>query len=312
MILTVTMNPSIDISYPIDHLKLDTVNRVSSVSKTAGGKGLNVTRVLQALGSTPLATGVLGGYLGKSIEEKLDGQKIKHQFLHIADETRNSIAILHNDGKQTEILETGPTVTKEEQTNFIALFQQLMTKVDLVTISGSLPKGMSEQFYPLLLTEASTLGLPVFLDTSNRHLATALQHRIKPTLIKPNLEEANELLHTSFHSSDLEEMKTIFDHPLFEQIPYVVITLGKEGALAKLNQQIYYAKIPNVQAKNPVGSGDATIAGFAHAYHLHADDEEILKTGMTAGVLNAMESQTGHIDPTRFQQIYQQIQCIRM
>lgn len=309
MILTVTMNPSVDISYPIEHLKIDTVNRVASVSKTAGGKGLNVTRVLKLLGNDPIATGVVGGYLGEYIQEKLNEEDILHQFSIISGETRNSIAILHDDGKQTEILESGPTLTKKDQESFLLLFQQLVKKVDLVTISGSLPNGLTEDFYRKLLDDAKIQQLPVFLDTSNRYLSNALKHSNKPTLIKPNLEELNELLQTSYKSNETEKIKHLLLHPLFKEIPYVIITLGKSGAIAKLQNEVYQATIPVIQAKNPVGSGDATIAGFAHAYHQKKSPEEMLKTGMTTGILNAMETETGKINPEYFEEIYNQVIC---
>ena len=97
MIVTVTMNPSIDISYPLEKLKLDTVNRTDQVSKTAGGKGLNVTRVIHDLKGDVLATGVLGGFHGAYISEELKKAGIKQAFTEIQEESRDSIAILHKE-----------------------------------------------------------------------------------------------------------------------------------------------------------------------------------------------------------------------
>lgn len=113
MILTVTMNPSIDISYPLDELKIDTVNRVVDVTKTAGGKGLNVTRVLSEFGDSVLATGLVGGKLGEFLVEHIDNQ-VKKDFFSIQGETRNCIAILHGDN-QTEVLEKGPEVLEQKK-----------------------------------------------------------------------------------------------------------------------------------------------------------------------------------------------------
>ena len=102
MILTVTMNPSIDISYPLEEFKLDTVNRVAEVSKTAGGKGLNVTRVLAEIGDHVAATGLIGGTNGKFLLQNLH-QNVQQSFSEISGDTRNCIALLH-EGKQTAIL----------------------------------------------------------------------------------------------------------------------------------------------------------------------------------------------------------------
>ena len=123
MILTVTMNPSIDISYPLDELKIDTVNRVVDVTKTAGGKGLNVTRVLSEFGDSVLATGLVGGKLGEFLVENIDDQSKRKIFFSIQGETRNCIAILHGDN-QTEVLEKGPEVLEQEGQDFFGTFQK--------------------------------------------------------------------------------------------------------------------------------------------------------------------------------------------
>lgn len=128
MILTLTLNPSVDIAYPLTSLKLDDVNRVEEVSKTAGGKGLNVTRVLAQVGEPVIASGFIGGELGQFIAKKLDQADIKHAFYNIKGETRNCIAILH-EGQQTEILEQGPEIDNEEATGFIKHFEQLLEKL---------------------------------------------------------------------------------------------------------------------------------------------------------------------------------------
>ena len=165
MIVTVTMNPSIDISYPLEKLKLDTVNRTDQVSKTAGGKGLNVTRVIHDLKGDVLATGVLGGFHGAYISEELKKADIKQAFTAIQEESRDSIAILH-EGNQTEILEAGPTVSEAEQQAFLENFQELVKEAEIVTISGSLAKGLPLNFYQRLVQLAEEQVVKVLVDTS--------------------------------------------------------------------------------------------------------------------------------------------------
>lgn len=113
MILTVTLNPSVDMSYKMDQLNLDTVNRVGDVLKTAGGKGLNVARVLKQLGEDTAATGFLGGSLGDFIRGQMVELAVQDHFVGIAGDTRNCIAIIH-EGQQTEILESGPEISTAE------------------------------------------------------------------------------------------------------------------------------------------------------------------------------------------------------
>ena len=136
MILTVTMNPAIDTAYQLDKLIIDDVNRVVP-KKTAGGKGLNVSRVLCQLGDDVVATGLLGGHMGAYMGSLMDADGINHDFTPIAGETRICLNILH-EGNQTELLESGPEVSADELAAFSAKFAELVAKADCVTISGCL------------------------------------------------------------------------------------------------------------------------------------------------------------------------------
>src|SRR5690625_1185016 len=123
MILTTTLNPAVDISYKLDHFSMDTVNRVKDVSKTAGGKGINVARVLKQLGENVAATGFLGGSLGTFIRSQIESLSIADYFVEIDGETRNCVAVLH-EGKQTEILESGPVISEGEAALFLEKFAE--------------------------------------------------------------------------------------------------------------------------------------------------------------------------------------------
>lgn len=306
MILTVTMNPSIDISYPLDKFVLDKVNRVKQVTKTPGGKGLNVTRVIHDLGGEAIATGVLGGFHGKFLAQQLDQEAITHDFVPIEEETRDSIAILH-EGNQTEILEAGPTVTEAEQQVFLEKYQQLVQEVQLVTISGSLAKGLPSDFYQTLVSLAAEQQVRVLVDTSGESLKQVLTGKAKPYLIKPNLDELSDLLGENLTMDRLAEIQTALQQPMFQGIDWVVVSLGKEGALIKYQDELYRVEIPSIQVVNPVGSGDATIAGLAYGISQEHDPELIMKECMAAGMANALQVKTGHLDPDDFQQLIKKI-----
>ncbi len=162
MILTVTMNPAIDTAYQLDKLIIDDVNRVAP-KKTAGGKGLNVSRVLCQLGDDVVATGLLGGHMGAYMGSLMDADGINHDFTPIAGETRICLNILH-EGNQTELLESGPEISAEELAAFSAKFAELVAKADCVTLSGSLPKGVPADFYAGMVAEAAKHDVPVLLD----------------------------------------------------------------------------------------------------------------------------------------------------
>lgn len=308
MILTVTLNPSVDISYPIDAFQLNTVNRVQNVTKTAGGKGLNVSRVLKQLDESVAATGFLGGALGAFIRGELEKLVVHDHFVACKGDTRNCIAIIH-DGKQTEILEGGPTITDEKEA-FLRQFKQSAEEAALITISGSLPKGLSTDFYNELLTIAAKLEKPVLLDTSGDALKNALENEAKPFLIKPNEEEIAGLLKIDLQTE--EAIIQALDHSLFEGVAWIVVTLGAKGALVKHGGQVYRVTLPSVEAVNPVGSGDSVIAGFASGLSKALPTVELIRYGITMGLLNALEVQTGMIDPEKIDKYMPQIDVVEI
>lgn len=302
MILAVTMNPSVDISYHLHEFKLDGVNRVENARKTAGGKGLNVARVIAQMDEEVLATGVLGGTIGDYIVQELNKCDIPSDFLKIEKESRNCIAILH-ESMQTEILESGPTLTKEEGADFLGKFNDLLSKVSFVTISGSLPKGLATDFYQQMLTMSQKKGVPVLLDTSGEPLRKALLHKEKPLAIKPNTEELSHLLGMEVDGR-ISSLKHALDHELFKGIEWIVVSMGKYGAYVRHGGNDYRITIPKIDVVNPVGSGDATVAGLAVALNRNQPVQDVLKTAMTTGMLNTMEAGTGSINMTKFDQYF--------
>ena len=304
MILTVTMNPSIDISYPLETLHLDTVNRVDKVSKTAGGKGLNVTRVLAEIGDPVSATGLIGGSTGQFILDHLD-QEIGKEFFEIQGETRNCIAILH-EGQQTEILEKGPSVSEEEGQAFLDHYEALLPDVAVVAISGSLPAGLPLDYYSQLVERAKKAGKPVVLDCSGASLEKALVAPVQPTVIKPNNEELSQLLGYEV-TTDLDQLKEVLQSDLFKGIEWVIVSLGADGAFAKHGDVFYKVDIPKIEVVNPVGSGDSTVAGISAALSSGKDDAALLTHAMVLGMLNAQEKMTGHVNMAHYDDLYQQI-----
>ena len=304
MILTVTLNPSIDISYPLEELKLDTVNRVSEVSKTAGGKGLNVTRVLAESGETVGATGFVGGTNGQFIKTHLP-RDVQSFFYDILGDTRNCIAILH-EGKQTEILESGPEILRTEALGFLHHFKLLMPTSDVIAISGSLPVGLPVDYYASLIEIAREAGRKVVLDSSGKSLEAVLHSKFKPTVIKPNREELSQLLGRDV-SADFEDLKEVLKDSLFEGIEWIIVSLGGDGAFAKHGDVFYKVDIPKIEVVNPVGSGDSTVAGISAGLSSGKDDAALLTHAMVLGMLNAQEKMTGHVNMAHYDDLYQQI-----
>ncbi|MDA1905058.1 tagatose-6-phosphate kinase [Bacillus cereus] len=310
MILVVTMNPSVDISYPIQDFKLDDVNRVENVRKTAGGKGLNVARVVKQMGEDVLATGVIGGTIGDYIIQELTKSDIRNHFYKINQESRNCIAILH-EGKQTEILESGPSLSAEEGDAFLETYRELLSEVSIVTISGSLPKGLESGFYRQMVEIGREKGIPVIVDTSGEPLRQILNHHVKPFAIKPNISELFQLFGMEVEEN-VSSLKQLLNNKLFHGIEWIVVSMGSAGSFLKHGADYYRVTIPAIKVMNPVGSGDATVAGLAVALKRKQAVSDILKTAMTTGMLNTMEEVTGYIDPEKFGQFFEMVEVIKI
>lgn len=306
MILTITLNPSVDIAYQLDTFHLDTVNRVENVQKTAGGKGLNVTRVLKQIGEDVVATGFIGGEIGSYVKKQLTRNDIKNSFVEIGNETRNCIAVLH-DGKQTEILEQGPTIQEHEALNFIEHLEIILNNVDVVVISGSLPKGLASNYYVEIVELCKKCGVAVVLDCSGEALKKVLESQQKPTVIKPNTEELSQLIGKEV-TDDIQELKSVLSGQLFQGIDWIVVSLGAKGAFAKHKDKFYRVRIPKIKVVNPVGSGDSTVAGIAAGLVHALPEAELLKNANVLGMLNAQEEQTGYVNLVHSESLYSQIE----
>lgn len=311
MILTVTMNPSIDTAYQLEKLAVDDVNRVEPI-KTAGGKGLNVTRVLGQLGDDVVATGLLGGHMGEFLADLMDADGVTHDFAPIAGESRICIAVLH-EGCQTEFLESGPVVSEEELEAFTEKFRALAAKADVVTMSGSLPRGVDAGCYARLTEIAGELGAKVLLDTSGASLDAALAGTVKPYLVKPNLSELSALLGRELSSDDVFGIRNAIDADgRFDGVAWVVVSMGAAGSAAFHDGEIFRAVPPRIDCVNATGSGDSTVAGFAHAIAAGAEPAEVLRCGNACGTLNAMDPKTGHLPMERWDEVFSAIRVSKL
>lgn len=303
MILTITANPSVDISYQLDDLKIDEVNRTQEVIKSAGGKGLNVGNVLQILGADVVNSGFIGGQLGDFIKDSLAQKGQESRFVEIQGATRNCIAILH-EGKQTEILEKGPEISAKERDEFIRNLDKITKGCDVINISGSLPKGLDVDFYETIIKYAKDNNKFISVDTSGKTLESVIKSDIKPDLIKPNETELSDVLGFEVNKDNLNDV--LLKEP-FKSINTVIVSLGKDGAVVKIKDKLYKASVPVVEAINPVGSGDSSVAGALYAIEKKIADIDIIKTSMTCGLLNVLNPKIATINMDDFEKYFEQI-----
>lgn len=293
MISTITLNPSIDRRYIVDNFEKDGIFRAKEIHQTAGGKGINVARVIKLLGEPVLTSGFIGGKSGEFILDELNRLEIKNDFVHIKGETRSCIAILSNDSSQTEILEPGPEILDEEMNIFLKKYREILKKTHIVCVSGSLPKRVPVDFYKDMISEAHRFNVKFILDTSGIGLKEGI--KALPYLIKPNKEELENLLNTKLKTEKdiIMGAKSLIE----EGIEFIVVSLGEKGAIVLDKNRVLKVGIPKIAAKNPVGSGDSMIAGFAVALEKGFDLEKMIIFGTCCGIANAMDDQSGTVNP---------------
>jgi tagatose 6-phosphate kinase len=291
MILVVNLNASMDKRYEIADISKGEVIRARQVENTPGGKGIHVANVMNILGEKSIVTGFIGGKTGAFIEEKLKEYGISQDFVKIQGETRSCLALISDDGIQTEILEPGPEVGVFDQQYFIDKYNELIHEVEIVVISGSAPKNVPNDFYELLTGIANDYEKKVFLDASGELFKNGIQ--AKPYFIKPNKDEVETITGRKIKNIDdvINEIKNF--NNLGIQI--VAISLGADGSIVGYKDKIYKVNIPKIKAVNPVGSGDAYVAGMAIATQKNDSIINAIKLASACGTANALEKESGFV-----------------
>lgn len=304
LIATITLNPSVDKRYLVNNFKKDGVFRALETDQTAGGKGLNVAKVVKLLGEDIITSGLIGGKNGEIIEEQIDKLNINNEFVKIKGETRNCIAILSNDSSQTEILEAGPIISNEEVDKFLNKYDEILKKASIICASGSIPQNIDSNIYKELICRAKQRNVKFLLDTSGEALKEGI--KATPFLIKPNKDELVGL--TGINIKCDEDMIKCGKKLIDSGIEIVVISLGGEGSIVFYKDKIFKVRLPKVEVVNPVGSGDSMIAGFAVALERGYKLEEMIKFASAAGTANAMENETGKVSLEIIEDIIDEIE----
>lgn len=300
MIATVTLNVAIDKAYVIDKLEHGTVMRVKKCTNTPGGKGLNVAKVAKLCGEEVLATGFAGGFNGKSVISMLNACDVPNNFVEVKNETRCCINILsEDDNSSTEFLEPGAPVDEAEVDRFLAVFEDILKTADVITISGSAPKGVDTGIYGKLIALCHKACVPVCLDTSGKLLEDGI--KALPTLIKPNTDEIEALLNVKVKSREDVMQGAIQLHEM--GIKYVVVSLGAEGALFVCDEGIFMGMPPKIVPVNTVGCGDSMLAAFAVGIKNNLSPEDMMKEAVAVSAANALSMATGHFEKKDYETI---------
>ncbi|WP_328385183.1 1-phosphofructokinase [Streptomyces sp. NBC_00400] len=254
MILTVTLNAALDITYRVPRLRPHATNRITEVSERPGGKGLNVARVLAALGHRTVATGFAGGGTGEALRALLAETDVTDALVPVGGATRRTVAVADtSSGDTTQLNEPGPTVSPAEWDAFLGTYRELLGEARAVALCGSLPPGVPVDVYARLTRAARSAGVPVLLDTSGEPLRRGLAAR--PDLAKPNADELAALTGSTEPLRAARDARRRGAHA-------VAASLGPDGMLAVTADGAWQAAPPQRIAGNPTGAGDSAVAGL--------------------------------------------------
>ncbi|QIM47320.1 1-phosphofructokinase [Streptococcus ruminicola] len=276
MIYTVTLNPSIDFIVRLDHLELGSVNRMTSDDKFAGGKGINVSRILQRLDVDNTATGFIGGFTGRFVEDGLTAEGIKTNFVQVSEDTRINVKI--KAGEETEINGAGPKISDEKLEELKAILAGLSSE-DTVVFAGSAPSSLGNQVYNTLIPIAKKAGAEVVCDFEGQTLLDSLNYQ--PLLVKPNNHELADIFDVELNG--LDDIEKYAREILAKGAKNVIISMAGDGALLVTPEAAYFAKPIKGTVKNSVGAGDSMVAGFTGEYVKSGDPIEALKWGVACG-----------------------------
>ena len=313
MILTVTLNTALDLTYGVPELVPHASHRVSDISERPGGKGLNVARVLSALGHETVVTGFAGGATGAVLRELLAGLSprdtasadapsshpvpapITDALVTVAGNTRRTIAVVDRaTGDTTQLNEPGPVVGAEEWAALLARYAELLADADAVALCGSLPPGIHVGAYAELVRAARAADVPVLLDTSGEPLRRGIAAR--PDLIKPNADELAQLTGSRDPLRATRDARRRGAHG-------VIASLGPDGMLAVTPDGVWQASPPSKVRGNPTGAGDSAGAGLLSGLVEGLGWPDRLRRAVALSTATVLSPTAGDFDRTAYEEL---------
>jgi tagatose 6-phosphate kinase len=300
MILCVGTTPVFQRTMKFERLRLDEVNRAVEVEEYASGKGLNVARVAHTLGEDVVVTGFLGGDTGKFIRADLAACGVANHFIDVAPKTRTCITILDQHHQHvTELVEEAQRVEQQGWEQLNAKIDELLPRAKIMVLSGSLPPHAPEDFYERCVIKANERGIKSIVDASGPALLCAM--RARPMIVKPNRAELGRTFLSPPSPLNVDMLMQL-------GVQWAVVTDGKAGAKIIGGSGTWRIRSPEVQAVNPIGSGDAVAAGLAVAIVRGQEMPDACRLAIACGAANAMTAKAGHVLPAGVQLLEKQIE----
>lgn len=288
MIYTVTFNPALDYVVGLEQLISGHVNRTTSEEIFYGGKGINVSVVLQTLGLDSVALGFIAGFTGDEIEQGIKSQGIQTDFVRLP-EGISRINIKIKSDRETEINANGPFIP---ETAINELFEKLdkLVEGDTLVLAGSIPSTLPDNIYEQIMERLYDKQIRFVVDATNNLLKNVLKYR--PFLIKPNNHELGEMFGVTIETEEdiiryAYELQNMGAHN-------VLVSMASDGAiLIDENNMVHRMGVPSGKVVNSVGAGDSMVAGFLAGYIKTGEYNEALRLGTASGSATAFSPGLG-------------------
>jgi tagatose 6-phosphate kinase len=283
MVTTVTLNPMLDKTIYVDRLRVGEITRATRREMSPGGKGINVARQLTRFGVPSIATGFMGGETGQMVEQLLDKEGVNHGFVHIQDLTREGITILESTSRNTGVFEPGNRVSSSELGLLKEKCRGLVQNSDYLVLSGSSPHAELDFFYKEIIEETAGSSCRVVLDSYGEAFKQGVSAR--PFMVKPNVREFEQTfgIKLSTKQAILDQLDWFRD----KGISLAVLTDTEKPFYLSYLGRRWQVTPPAVQTVNPVGSGDAFVAGTIYGFIQQWDIEKTITFATAAGAVNA-------------------------
>lgn len=309
MIYTLTLNPAIDKTVEIKGLALGGVNRTDSERTDAGGKGINVSKVIKTLGGKSVAMGIIGGSTGDIIESYMTELGISVDFVRVPEPTRTNFKIIDTENHvNTDINGQGSRVSADTISQIEQKLGGALKPGDITVLAGSVPKGAPADIYARLIRLCNSHEAYTVLDVDGALLREGLL--AKPYLIKPNIDELSRI--TCKTISTVRETAGVAMEIVRGGIPNVVVSLGGDGALFCMKDGAYHARGLKVPVRSTVGAGDSMVAALCVSLERGYDIGQTISLAVAASAANVTCSGTQPAQYSLIEQLIPQVSWERI
>ncbi len=289
MILSVTLNPSIDHTIFVPELRVSDTNRVERTEIDAGGKGVNLSRIAVEVGGESTATGFLGGATGHMVEGVLRKQGVVSDFVHTRAKTRTNVSIeTGSKAPPTTLNEKGGPIRPEEWEQLLSKVDRLMEGAAWLAMGGSLPQGLGADAFLILGQRARALGVPVLIDADGEPMKHALT--LAPDMVKPNEKEAARLLGRPIATDDdaLQAAEELYARLNDSPNRVALVSRGRSGAVMRCSEGLFLGRAADVESCSTIGSGDSLLGGLLAKRIAGCTWSEAFRWGLAAGSATAI------------------------